>query len=192
MHEKGYHIDTLVCGHEGVVRWDHNQLYGRLVVTGGDVMVITAKVVFFMERAQDWFKVSCNSSQSFYVRLAADYKVLENLYRYHLALYEQSIQAGGSLVDLSRDVDKAGGAILAPDKSLTDRLDRYKDFEVQLTENISEIFNYVHAETNRWLSAEYSRYSYVAYQKLHDILPQSTLCSETQEDIVRAFAHLLS
>lgn len=40
--------------------------------------------------------------------------------------------------------------------------------------------------------AEYSRYSYVAYQKLHDILPQSTLCSETQEDIVRAFAHLLS
>lgn len=121
-------------------------------------MVITAKVVFFMERAQDWFKVSCNSSQSFYVRLVADYRVLENLYRYHLALYEQSIQAGGSLVDLSRDVDKAGGAMLAPDKSLIDRLDRYKDFEVQLTENISEIFNYVHAEVNRWLSAEYSRY----------------------------------
>lgn len=95
-------------------------------------------------------------------------------------------------MDLSRDVDKAGGAILAPDKSLIDRLDRYKDFEVQLTENISEIFNYVHAETNRWLSAEYSRYSHVAYQKLHDILPQSTMSSETQEDIVRAFAHLLS
>ena len=39
-------------------------------------------------------------------------------------------------MDLSRDVDKAGGAILAPDKSLIDRFDRYKDFEVQLTENI--------------------------------------------------------
>lgn len=155
-------------------------------------MVITAKIVFFMERAQDWFKVSCDSSQSFYVRLAADYKVLENLYRYHLALYEQPIQIGGSLVDLSRDVDKAGGAILAPDKSLIDRLDKCKDFEVQLTNNISEIFNYVHAETDRWLNAEYSRYSYVAYQQLRDILPQSTLCSETQEDIVRAFAHLLS
>lgn len=152
-------------------------------------MVITAKVVFFMERAQDWFKVSCNSSQSFYVRLAADYKVLENLYRYHLALYEQSIQAGGSLVDLSRDVDKAGGVILAPAKSLIDRLDRYKDFEVQLTENISEIFNYVHAEANRWLSAEYSRYSYVAYQKLHDILPQST-CAARLKKILCVLLHI--
>lgn len=104
--------------------------------------------------------------------------------RNYLAPYDQPMQINRSLVDLSRDVDKAGGAMLAPDKSLIDRLDRYKDFEVQLTENISEIFNYVHAE--------YSRYSYVAYQKLHDILPQFTLCSETQEDIVRAFAHILS
>ena len=120
-------------------------------------MVITAKVVFFMERAQDWFKVSNDSSQSFYVRL----------------------------VDLSHDVEKAGGATLAPDKSLIDQLDRCKDFEIQLTEK------YLITYTLR-LIAEYSRYAYIAYQQLRDILPQSILCKETREDIVRVFAHLLS
>lgn len=154
-------------------------------------MVITAKVAFFMERAQDWFKVSNDSSQSLYVRLAADYKVLENLYRYYLALYEQPLRVARSLVDLSCDVDKAGGAVLAPDKSLLDSIDRCKDFEVRPAESISELFNHAHLETTRWLDAEYNRYSHVAYQQLRGILPQSIICSKPQEDIVRDFAHLL-